>query len=185
MMDVPVGNKKRSAVRKRKFYPAQELKLILDQLRQQGQRLVFTNGCFDLLHPGHLHTLYIAKEQGDVLVVGINADTSVRKLKGEGRPILLEEERATLLSALEMVDFVTFFAEETPLELIQILEPDVLVKGEDWAPEAVVGKESVESRGGKVVVVPYHEGLSTTALIERIRASTRRLVATNPKETES
>ncbi len=158
-------------MRRQKIYPAQELKSLLHQLRRQGQRLVFTNGCFDLLHPGHLHTLYTAKAQGDVLVVGINADSSARKLKGQGRPILAEEQRATVLSALEMVDFVTAFAEETPLALIRLLEPDVLVKGGDWAPEAVVGKEVVEKRGGKVVVVPYQGGFSTTTLIERIRAS--------------
>ncbi len=158
-------------MRRQKLYPAQELRTLLDQLRQQGQRLVFTNGCFDLLHPGHLHTLYTAKAQGDVLVVGINGDASVRKLKGKGRPILAEEERATILSALAMVDFVTIFAEETPLELIRLLEPDVLVKGGDWAPGAVMGREVVERRGGRVVVVPYQPGFSTTTIIERIRAS--------------
>ena len=141
----------------------------MDKLRQRGQRVVFTNGCFDLLHPGHLHTLYAAKAQGDMLVVGINADASVRKLKGEGRPILNEQERATILAALEMVDFVTIFAEETPLELIRLLEPNVLVKGGDWTPERVAGREIVEGRGGKVVAVPYQTGFSTTAIIERIR----------------
>jgi len=158
-------------MRRQKIYPAQELRSLLDQLRQQGQRLVFTNGCFDLLHPGHLHTLYAAKSQGDVLVVGINADASVRKLKGEGRPILAEQERAAVLSALEMVDFVTIFAEETPLELIRLLEPDVLVKGGDWTPATMVGRGVVEGQGGKVVIVPYQAGFSTTAIIERIRAS--------------
>lgn len=157
-------------MRRQRVYSAQELRSLLDQLRQRGQRVVFTNGCFDLLHPGHLHTLYTAKAQGDVLVVGINADASVRRLKGEGRPILAEAERAAVLAALEMVDFVTIFAEETPLELIRLLEPDVLVKGGDWTPETVVGREVVESRGGKVVVVPYQTGFSTTAIIERILA---------------
>lgn len=156
---------------RQKIYPAKELRALLHKLRQQGQRVVFTNGCFDLLHPGHLHTLYTAKAQGDALVVGVNADVSVRKLKGPGRPILTEEERATVLSALEMVDFITSFAEETPLELIRLLEPDVLVKGGDWAPEAVVGREIVERRGGKVVVVPYQAGFSTSTIIERVQAS--------------
>lgn len=173
---------KKNAMRKQKIYPAQELKALVDQLRQQGQRVVFTNGCFDLLHPGHLHTLYTAKAQGDILVVGINADASVRKLKGEGRPIFTEEERAVILSALEMVDFVTIFAEETPLELIRLLEPDVLVKGGDWTPKTVVGREVVERRGGKVVVVPYQAGFSTTTIIERIRVSTQRLaISHQPK----
>jgi len=154
---------------RQKIYLAKELKALLDQLRRQGWRVVFTNGCFDLLHPGHLHILYAAKAQGDVLVVGINADASVKKLKGEGRPILADAERAALLSALEMVDFVTVFAEDTPLELIQMLEPDVLVKGGDWTPEMVVGREIVEGRGGNVVIVPYQAGFSTTAIIERVR----------------
>jgi D-beta-D-heptose 7-phosphate kinase/D-beta-D-heptose 1-phosphate adenosyltransferase len=159
----------KNAMRRQKIYPAKELKTLLDKLRQQGQRVVFTNGCFDLLHPGHLHTLYAAKSQGDVLVVGINADASVRKLKGKGRPILAEAERAAVLSALEMVDFVTIFAEETPLELIRLLEPDVLVKGGDWTPATMVGREVVEGQGGKVVMVPYQAGFSTTAIIARIR----------------
>ncbi len=153
---------------RQKIYPAQELKGLVERLRQQGQRIVFTNGCFDLLHPGHLHTLYAAKEQGDILIVGLNADASVRKLKGEGRPIWGEQERAMMLAALEAVDFVTIFPETTPLNLIRLLQPDVLVKGGDWTLEAVVGREIVEERGGKVVLVPHQGGFSTTSLIARV-----------------
>jgi D-beta-D-heptose 7-phosphate kinase/D-beta-D-heptose 1-phosphate adenosyltransferase len=151
-----------------KFHPAQELATILAELRRQGKRIVFTNGCFDLLHPGHIYTLTQAKAMGDVLVVGINSDLSVKRLKGEHRPILTEEERLLLLSALEAVQYVTVFNEDTPLELIRQLRPQVLVKGGDWSPEAVVGRQEVEKDGGIVVVIPYQPGFSTTRIIERI-----------------
>jgi D-beta-D-heptose 7-phosphate kinase/D-beta-D-heptose 1-phosphate adenosyltransferase len=154
-----------------KVLPARTLAEVLADLRRQGKRIVFTNGCFDLLHPGHIHTLTQAKALGDVLVVGINSDTSVRRLKGERRPILNESERALLLSALEAVDYVTIFDEDTPLELIRLLQPQVLVKGGDWSQEAVVGKEVVEANGGKVVTIPYQPGFSTTGIIERVLAA--------------
>jgi len=153
-----------------KSYPALVLAEILIDLRRQGKCIVFTNGCFDLLHPGHVYTLTQAKTLGDVLVVGINSDASVKRLKGEGRPILSETERAVILAALEVVDYITVFAEDMPLEVIELLQPDILVKGGDWSPEAVVGKEVVERKGGKVVVIPYQEGFSTTDIIERILA---------------
>ena len=155
---------------KRKFYPASELPARLQRLRARGKRLVFTNGCFDLLHPGHIRTLNAAKAEGAVLVVAVNADASVRKLKGPGRPVFSERERVAVLSALEVVDFVTVFEEETPLALIRLLKPDVLVKGGDWSARRVVGRAVVERGGGKVVLVPYEAGFSTTAIIERIRA---------------
>lgn len=151
-----------------KFYPASVLAETSGQLRRQGKRLVFTNGCFDLLHPGHIYTLTQAKALGDVLIVGINSDTSVKRLKGERRPILNGTERAVILAALEAVDYVTVFDEDTPLALIELLQPDILVKGGDWSPEAVVGREVVEKTGGRVVVIPYQEGFSTTDIIERI-----------------
>jgi len=153
-----------------KFYPAVVLAEVLTELRRQGKRIIFTNGCFDLLHPGHIHTLTRAKALGDVLAVGINSDASVKRLKGAQRPILNETERALLLSALEAVDYVTLFTEDTPLELICLLRPQVLVKGGDWSPEAIVGKEAVEADGGEVVLIPYQPGFSTTGVIERILA---------------
>jgi D-beta-D-heptose 7-phosphate kinase/D-beta-D-heptose 1-phosphate adenosyltransferase len=157
-----------------KCYPALALAEVLAGLRDQGKRIVFTNGCFDLLHPGHIYTLTQAKALGDVLVVGMNSDSSVKRLKGEQRPILNEAERAVLLGALEVVDYVTIFDEDTPLELIRLVQPHILVKGGDWSPEAVVGRELVEEKEGKVVVIPYQPGFSTTDIIERILTVYRR-----------
>jgi D-beta-D-heptose 7-phosphate kinase/D-beta-D-heptose 1-phosphate adenosyltransferase len=137
-------------------------------LRQSGKRVVFTNGCYDILHPGHIELLSKARALGDVLVVGINTDESVRRLKGAGRPIFDEAERAELLGALEMVDFVCTFAEDTPLEAILKIRPDVLVKGADWGVDEIVGRSEVESWGGKVVSVPFLRGKSTTDIVERV-----------------
>jgi D-beta-D-heptose 7-phosphate kinase/D-beta-D-heptose 1-phosphate adenosyltransferase len=132
------------------------------------QKIVFTNGCFDLLHPGHIHLLNEAKRCGERLIVGLNSDGSVRRLKGNKRPILSETDRAAILGALDCVDLVIIFEEDTPIELIESLEPDVLVKGSDYRPERVVGKEIVESYGGKVHLVPVVEGYSTTRLAEKV-----------------
>jgi len=132
------------------------------------QKIVFTNGCFDLLHPGHIHLLNEAKRCGERLIVGLNSDASVRRLKGAKRPILSEADRAAILGALDCVDLVIIFEEDTPIELIETLEPDVLVKGSDYRPEKVVGKEFVESYGGRVQLVPVMEGYSTTRLAERV-----------------
>lgn len=140
----------------------------LTRLRRQGKRIVFTNGCFDLIHSGHVYTLAQAKTFGDILVVGVNADASVTRLKGDKRPILDQASRLTLLAALEVVDYVTTFEEDTPLALIRRLQPHILVKGGDWQPEAIVGKEVVEHVGGRVVAVRHQDGFSTTNLIERI-----------------
>jgi rfaE bifunctional protein nucleotidyltransferase chain/domain len=137
--------------------------------RAAGRRVVFTNGCFDLIHAGHIRYLNEARSLGDALVVGLNADSSVRRLKGEGRPVTPESERAEILLALAAVDAVVLFAEETPLRLIVALSPDVLVKGGDWDVEAIVGRDHVRSRGGEVRSIPLLEGRSTTALLERIR----------------
>jgi D-beta-D-heptose 7-phosphate kinase / D-beta-D-heptose 1-phosphate adenosyltransferase len=155
----------------KKLLPSGELASQLALLRQQGKRIVFTNGCFDLLHSGHIYSLTQAKASGDILVVGINSDTSVKRLKGAKRPILSEIERATVLGALEAVDYVTIFDEDTPRDLIILLQPTVLVKGGDWHVEAVVGKAEVESWGGKVVLIPYQDGRSTTNIIERVLAA--------------
>jgi D-beta-D-heptose 7-phosphate kinase/D-beta-D-heptose 1-phosphate adenosyltransferase len=139
--------------------------------KRNGRRVVFTNGCFDLLHPGHLKCLEEARKQGDFLVVGINSDDSVRRLKGNGRPLVPQEERAEVLAALECVDAVVVFNEETPRELIAELRPDVLVKGGDWAANEIVGREEVEAAGGKVVSVPVEPDWSTSEIVSRIRAA--------------
>src|SRR5262245_15262518 len=138
---------------------------------RRSARCVFTNGCFDLLHPGHLALLEAARAEGDLLVVGLNSDASVRRLKGAGRPVVPEGERAETLLALEAVDHVVVYDEPTPLETIAALRPDVLVKGADWELDAIVGRPEVESTGGRVVRVALVPGRSTTSLVERIRRS--------------
>ena len=137
--------------------------------RESGRRVVFTNGVFDLLHPGHVRYLQQARALGDALIVGINADRSVRANKGPERPITPEAERAEILAALECVDAVTIFDEETPHNVISDLLPDVLVKGADWAHDAIVGRDIVEARGGSVVRIPVEQGHSTTSIVARIR----------------
>lgn len=138
--------------------------------RRRKERAVFTNGCFDLLHVGHLRYLSEARKLGDFLVVGLNSDDSVRRLKGLGRPILPAVERAELLEALRVVDYVVLFAEDTPEEIILQVEPDILVKGGDWPVENIVGADFVLSRGGKVLSLPFHQGQSTSSIIERIKS---------------
>jgi rfaE bifunctional protein nucleotidyltransferase chain/domain len=137
--------------------------------RAAGHRVVFTNGVFDLLHPGHVRYLQQARALGDLLIVGINSDRSVRANKGPDRPITPELERAEILDALECVDAVTIFDEETPFEVISALQPDVLVKGADWAHDAIVGRDIVESRGGEVVRIAVEQGHSTTAILARVK----------------
>src|SRR5512143_1846522 len=137
--------------------------------RTAGLRTVLTNGCFDLLHPGHVILLESARAEGDVLVVAINSDRSVREIKGASRPVIPEPERAETLLALEAVDRVTIYDEPTPAELIRLLEPDVLVKGADWDEDAIVGRDVVEAAGGRVVRVGLLPGKSTTAMVDRIR----------------
>lgn len=139
--------------------------------RPRQGRLVFTNGCFDLLHRGHAEYLYQARDLGDALVVGVNADASVRELKGRGRPLIAGRDRAFLVAALGYVDAVTLFEEDTPQALIRALLPDVLVKGGDYQPDEVVGRAEVEAAGGRLVLLPLVEGHSTSGLAERIRAS--------------
>lgn len=143
-----------------------------DEARRAGKRVVFTNGCFDLLHVGHVRYLAAARDAGDLLVVGLNSDASVRRLnKGTERPIVPEGARAEVVAALAAVDWVTVFDEDTPAETIAAILPDVLVKGADWAPDQVVGRDIVEERGGRVLLVPVVEGFSTTGLVERLRRS--------------
>jgi len=144
----------------------------LASARAAGARLVFTNGCFDLLHPGHVRYLEAARALGDALVVGLNDDASVRRLKGTGRPILHLVERAEVLAGLAAVDHIVVFAEDTPLRVIEALQPDVLVKGADWGAEDIVGREVVLARGGRVERIDIVPGVSTTEIVARIRAGT-------------
>ncbi len=143
---------------------------LAERLRREGTQVVFTNGVFDLLHPGHVRYLQQARRLGGALIVGLNSDRSVRAIKGAGRPITSQEERAEILAALDCVDAVVVFDEETPHEIIAALQPDVLVKGADWAENAIVGRDTVEARGGRVVRMAIEPGHSTTAIIEKIRS---------------
>ena len=149
--------------------PQQELVAIRTRLRSEGRKVVFTNGCFDIIHRGHVEYLAAARSLGDVLVVGVNDDASVRRLKGPGRPVVQAEDRAAVLAALAAVDLVTTFGEDTPLELIQAVVPDILVKGADWPLEKVVGREVVEKSGGSVRTIAFVPDRSTTSIVERIR----------------
>jgi D-beta-D-heptose 7-phosphate kinase/D-beta-D-heptose 1-phosphate adenosyltransferase len=142
-----------------------------NQLRAEGKKIVFTNGVFDLLHPGHVRYLQHARALGDALIVGINSDRSVRAVKGPDRPITPEAERAEILAALACVDAVAIFEEETPYEIISAIAPEVLVKGADWAENAIVGRDIVEARGGRVVRASIEDGYSTTSIVARIRGS--------------
>lgn len=153
---------------KEKIKRREELYRIIEDLKAKGKRVVFTNGCFDLLHVGHINYLEKARSLGDILVVGLNSDLSVQAIKGPLRPILPERERAEILSGLWCVDYVTLFDEPTPLELISSLQPHILVKGGDWTKENIVGKEVVEGSGGEVVILPFVQGSSTTNIIETI-----------------
>ena len=165
---------------------------ILEFQRQAGKQLVFTNGCFDLLHVGHIRYLEQARQLGDVLILGLNSDRSVRSLdKGEGRPIVHEQERAEVLAALTCVDYITIFDELDPLTVIQTLRPNVLVKGGDWSPEQIIGRDVVEAHGGSVHSIPLVPNVSTSRIVERIlslhstSASTRSLGETPQENPES
>ena len=150
--------------------PLQRLIPIIRKLKKQGKRVALTNGCFDLLHVGHLGVLEQIKRRADVLVVAINTDASVRRLnKGPGRPVVPASERARLIAALKPVDWVTLFSEETPLRAVRALKPDLLAKGADWKGKRVVGRTEVESWGGRAVLLPYRKGRSTTALLRKIQ----------------
>ena len=138
-------------------------------MQQQGKTIVFTNGCFDILHAGHVSYLDRAAKLGNVLVVGLNSDASVQRLKGPARPVNSQQDRALVLGALRSVDYVTVFEEDTPLELIKALQPDVLVKGGDYLVEQIVGADIVTNRGGRVLSLPFVEGKSTTSIIERMK----------------
>lgn len=153
----------------RKIYDWPGIQQQVEEWREAGQQLVFTNGCFDLLHFGHIHYLTAARALGNRLIVGLNSDASIQRLKGPHRPIKEQRSRLYVLAALACVDAVVPFEEDTPLELIQLIQPDLLVKGGDWQPHQIVGSDIVLERGGKVLSLPYVEGYSTTALEQKIR----------------
>jgi len=148
-----------------------ELIPVIEQLRRKGKKIAFTNGCFDILHVGHIHSFREAKNNSDVLIVAVNSDDSVRALKGKERPLVPEDQRAEVLSAMSDVDYVVIFNERDPLSLITELKPDILVKGEDWAEGTIIGQDVVEARGGKVIRVSLKQGVSTTNLVKKIKAS--------------
>jgi rfaE bifunctional protein nucleotidyltransferase chain/domain len=151
-----------------KIKTSQELRPLLEILRASGKKIVFTNGCFDLIHTGHTRYLTKARSFGDILIVAVNSDASVRSIKGEKRPINAEADRLETLAALESVDYVVLFNEPDPARIIAELRPDVLVKVGDWPVEKIIGRDSVEAGGGTVVSVGYIEGASTTGIIEKI-----------------
>jgi rfaE bifunctional protein nucleotidyltransferase chain/domain len=142
---------------------------VVKTARADGRRIVFTNGVFDLLHPGHVRYLQHARNLGDMLIVGLNADASVRRNKGPGRPITPQHERAEVLAALDCVDAVVIFDQDTPAEIVRLIQPDILVKGADWPADQIVGRDTVEARGGRVVLVPVEPGHSTSSILDRIR----------------
>jgi len=141
----------------------------ISELKSEGKKIVFTNGCFDIIHSGHIFYLGEAKKAGDVLIIGLNSDESVRRLKGNDRPVNNESDRALVLDSLKFVDYVTIFEEDTPYDLIKLLQPDILVKGGDYKADEVVGADIVRENGGKVLIIPYVKGKSTTALINKIK----------------
>ena len=154
-----------------KLVPASEIASLALDLHKQGRKIVFTNGCFDILHAGHVIYLEEAANLGDCLILGLNSDASVKRLKGDTRPVVPQEERSIVAAALEMVDFVCVFEEDTPYEVIKLIGPDVLVKGGDWALDEIVGADLVLAAGGQVKTLSYKDGISTTAIIGRIAKS--------------
>ncbi|MFA5063413.1 MAG: D-glycero-beta-D-manno-heptose 1-phosphate adenylyltransferase [Candidatus Omnitrophota bacterium] len=152
----------------RKIVTLRELKREIAKLKKQGRKIVFTNGCFDILHYGHAKYLHDAKNKGDILVVAVNSDSSIRKIKGKDRPVVSQNYRLKLLSALESIDYLVLFKETTPLAVITEIKPDILVKGADWSKSKIAGSDFVASYGGKVATIKLVEGLSTTNLINKI-----------------
>ena len=153
-----------------KIKTLEDLQRALENARGQGKKIVFTNGCFDILHPGHIAYMQDARARGDILVVGLNSDASVKRLKGPERPVNPQADRALMLAGLASVDYVTLFEDDTPIDLIKAVKPDVLVKGGDWTVDKIVGSDFVFSVGGEVYSLPFRPGYSTTGLIERIKA---------------
>jgi len=152
----------------KKIKTAGALKKIIPGLKKQGKTIAFTNGCFDILHSGHVSYLQEAKKLADVLIVAVNSDGSVKRIKGRGRPVIKLKDRMWAVAALESVDFVTYFEQDTPLKIIKLLKPDILFKGKDWSKNKIVGKEVVESYGGRIMTLPYIKGQSSSKIINRI-----------------
>lgn len=157
----------------RKIFTVRQAKETIAKWRRQGESIVFTNGCFDILHAGHIKLLHAAAGEGDKLVVGLNSDASIRRIKGPNRPVVQGEDRGAILASIRSVDMIVMFEEDTPLNLIAALQPDVIVKGGDYTPKTVVGHEIVEQKGGKVVIIPLTEGISTTGILEKARNENR------------
>ncbi len=157
----------------KKFKKLADLVKIRNKLKHQDKKVVFTNGCFDLLHSGHIHLFREARKKGDVFIVAVNDDSSIRKIKGTSRPIFPLKERIEILAAIEDIDYLASFSEEIPQKIIARLLPDVLVKGGDWKPEEVVGKREVEDAGGEVEIIPYLEGRSSSDIVKRIVSSAK------------
>ena len=151
------------------IYTREQLLAVRQDWKRQGRKVVFTNGCYDILHPGHIRLLESARSLGDILILALNTDSSVQRLKGPTRPLVSENERAELAAALEAVDAVTFFDEDTPRELIALVLPDILIKGADWA-HFIAGREEVEAAGGQVLALPLEPGYSTTGILEEVLA---------------
>lgn len=154
---------------KTKLKPLEIIKNEIKALQQQGKKIVFTNGCFDILHAGHVDIFQQARNLGDALVVAVNSDISIKKIKGEKRPVVPQAQRMQVLAALEAIDYVVIFDEENPFKIIKEIQPDILVKGGDWPVETIVGREIVEKKGGKVLSIPLMEGISTTNIIEEVK----------------
>jgi len=152
----------------KKILDSRKIKKLISSLRAKRKKIVFTNGCFDLLHYGHIKYLQDAKKKGDILIVGMNSDSSVKRIKGKMRPVINEKDRLRLVAALESVDYAVLFKEDTPLKIINLIKPDVLVKGADWNKNAIVGTDIVLSRGGFVSTIKFLKGYSTTNLIKKI-----------------
>lgn len=146
-----------------------DLKIQCSELKAEGKKIVFTNGCFDIIHAGHIYYLGEAKKAGDILIIGLNSDDSVRRLKGRERPVNNESDRALVLDSLKFVDYVTIFDEDTPYNLINLLKPDILVKGGDYKADEVVGADIVKESGGKVLIIPFVKGKSTTSIIQKLK----------------
>ncbi|MFH1577576.1 MAG: D-glycero-beta-D-manno-heptose 1-phosphate adenylyltransferase [Candidatus Omnitrophota bacterium] len=153
---------------KDKIKSHRELKTIISRLKKRGQRIAFTNGCFDIIHLGHITYLEKAKKSADLLIVAINSDRSVKKLKGKNRPVKKLKSRMAIIAALESVDFVTYFRETTPFEIIKLLKPDILIKGGDWNKDRIVGKDIVRDYGGQIKTIPYIKGYSSSKIIRRL-----------------
>jgi len=153
---------------RRKIIPRKDLGILIRKIRKQGLSIVFTNGCFDIIHKGHIKYLSEAADKGDILIVGLNSDDSVKRLKGKNRPVLDQESRADTLAAFSFIDYIILFNEDTPFRIIEIIRPDVLIKGGDYNPENIVGYDIVKSSGGKIITIPLVKGYSTSSIISKL-----------------